>query len=138
MPEVPEITSKEFDVDENSEGGTPIGVLEAVDPDGDTEFLFALAEDNPYVSVYSTGEIKVLPDAKIDYEKTQKFTILVSVTDMDGMSSEKEIVINVNDLNEAPKIKPQEFTFPEDSKPGTKKGPVKADDPDTKNPKFND
>ena len=138
MPEFPEITSTEFDVDENSEGGTPIGVLEAVDPDGDTEFLFALAEDNPYVSVYSTGEIKVLPDAKIDYEKTQKFTILVSVTDMDGMSSEKEIVINVNDLNEAPKIKPQEFTFPEDSKPGTKKGPVKADDPDTKNPKFND
>ena len=138
MPEFPEITSTEFDVDENSEGGTPIGVLEAVDPDGDTEFLFALAEDNPYVSVYSTGEIKVLPDAKIDYEKTQKFTILVSVTDMDGMSSEKEIVIKVNDLNEAPKIKPQEFTFPEDSKPGTKKGPVKADDPDTKNPKFND
>ncbi len=138
MPEFPEITSTEFDVDENSEGGTLIGVLEAVDPDGDTEFLFALAEDNPYVSVYTTGEIKVLPDAKIDYEKTQKFTILVSVTDMDGMSSEKEIVINVNDLNEAPKIKPQEFTFPEDSKPGTKKGPVKADDPDTKNPKFND
>lgn len=138
MPEFPEITSTEFDVDENSEGGTLIGVLEAVDPDGDTEFLFALAEDNPYVSVYSTGEIKVLPDAKIDYEKTQKFTILVSVTDMDGMSSEKEIVIKVNDLNEAPKIKPQEFTFPEDSKPGTKKGPVKADDPDTKNPKFND
>ena len=138
MPEFPEITSTEFDVDENSEGGTPIGVLEAVDPDGDTEFLFALAEDNPYVSVYTTGEIKVLPDAKIDYEKTQKFTILVSVTDMDGMSSEKEIVIKVNDLNEAPKIKPQEFTFPEDSKPGTKKGPVKADDPDTKNPKFND
>ncbi|OWV22942.1 cadherin repeat domain-containing protein [Fibrobacter sp. UWB3] len=138
MPEFPEITSTEFDVDENSEGGTLIGVLEAVDPDGDTEFLFALAEDNPYVSVYTTGEIKVLPGAKIDYEKTQKFTILVSVTDMDGMSSEKEIVIKVNDLNEAPKIKPQEFTFPEDSKPGTKKGPVKADDPDTKNPKFND
>lgn len=138
MPEFPEITSTEFDVDENSEGGTLIGVLEAVDPDGDTEFLFALAEDNPYVTVYSTGEIKVLPGAKIDYEKTQKFTILVSVTDMDGMSSEKEIVIKVNDLNEAPKIKPQEFTFPEDSKPGTKKGPVKADDPDTKNPKFND
>ena len=49
-----------------------------------------------------------------------------------------DIVINVIDVNEPPKIEPQEFTFPEDSKPGTKKGPVEAKDPDTKTPEFCD
>ena len=138
MPEVPEITSTEFSVKENSEGGTSIGVIEAKDPDGSGKLLFELSDDNPYVIVTPDGEIKVKDGAEIDYEKMQKFTITVTVKDEDGLVSDGDIVIKVIDVNEAPKITPQEFMFPEDSKPGTKKGPVEAKDPDTKNPKFND
>ena len=138
-PKAPEITSKEFKVKENSDGGTPIGVIEAKDPDGDDkQLLFELSDDNPYVIVTQEGEIKVKDGAEIDFEKMQEFTISVTVTDIDGMYTDGDIVIKVVDVNEAPKITPQEFTFPEDSKPGSKKGPIEAKDPDTKNPDFND
>ena len=138
MPEVPEIVTKEFSVYENSPADSLIGVIKASDPDGDTEFIFSLTESSPYVVVKPNGEIRVKEGAVIDYEKMQKFTIKVTVRDSDGLEFDDDIVIKVIDKNEPPTIKPQEFTFPEDSKPGTKKGPVEATDPDTKNPKFND
>ena len=138
MPEVPEIVTKEFSVYENSPADSLIGVIKASDPDGDTEFIFSLTESSPYVVVKPNGEIRVKEGAVIDYEKMQKFTIKVTVRDSDGLEFDDDIVIKVIDVNEPPTIKPQEFTFPEDSKPGTKKGPVEATDPDTKNPKFND
>lgn len=138
VPEVPQITSTEFSVKENPPADTLIGIIEATDPDGESEFLFSLAEESPYVTVKPNGEIRVKEGAVIDYEKMQKFTITVTVKDADGLEFDGDIVINVIDENEPPKIEPQEFTFPEDSKPGTKKGPVEAKDPDTKNKKFND
>ena len=137
-PKAPEITSSEFSVKENSDEGTSIGIIEAKDPDGDGSLLFELTEENPYVIVTQDGEIKVKDGAKIDYEKMQEFTISVIVKDVDGLETPGDIVIKVIDVNEPPTITSQEFTFPEDSKPGTKKGPIEADDPDKKNPKFND
>lgn len=138
VPEVPQITSTEFSVREYAPADTLIGVIEASDPDGEGELLFSLAEESPYVVVKPNGEIRVKDGAVIDYEKTPKFTITVTVKDADGLEFDGDIVINVIDVNEPPKIEPQEFTFPEDSKPGTKKGPVEAKDPDTKTPEFCD
>ncbi|WP_406538845.1 cadherin domain-containing protein [Fibrobacter sp.] len=138
VPEVPQITSTEFSVRENPPADTLIGIIEATDPDGEGELLFSLAVESPYVTVKPNGEIHVKEGAVIDYEKMQKFTITVTVKDADGLEFDGDIVINVIDVNEPPKIEPQEFTFPEDSKPGTKKGPIEAKDPDTKNKKFND
>ena len=138
-PKAPEITSTEFKVKENSPADSLIGVIEAKDPDGDDkQLLFELTEENPYVIVTQSGEIKVKEGAEIDYEKMQEFTITVTVKDVDGLEKDGNIVIKVIDVNEAPKITPQEFKFPEDSKPGTKKGPIEAKDPDTKNPDFRD
>ena len=138
VPEVPQITSTEFSVRENPPADTLIGIIEATDPDGEGELLFSLAVESPYVTVKPNGEIHVKDGAVIDYEKMQKFTITVTVKDADGLEFDGDIVINVIDVNEPPKIEPQEFTFPEDSKPGTKKGPVEAKDPDTKTPEFCD
>ena len=137
MPEVPEITSKEFDVDENSKAGTEVGVLKATDPDGTGKLLYELTEESPYVVVTPEGVIKVREGADIDYEKMQEFTIKVIVKDEDGLQSlPEEVIIKVNDLNEPPTIKPQTFVFYEDDPPGTKTGPIEASDPDTKNEKF--
>ena len=131
-PKPPTITSKEFSVDENSEGGTVIGQIKSDDPDGNGNLLYSLEEDSPYVEVSSDGQITVREGADIDYEKMKEFTITVSVKDNDGLSDEAEIVIKVNDLNEKPTIKEQTIEFPEDTPPGTKKGPIEAKDPDTK------
>ena len=131
-PKEPKITSKEFTVDENSEGGTVVGQIDAEDPDGSGTLLFTLEEESPYVDVSIDGKITVLDGAVIDYEKMPEFTITVSVKDEDGMRSEEDIVIKVNDLNEKPTIKEQTIEFPEDTPPGVKKGPLEADDPDTK------
>lgn len=138
VPEVPQITSTEFSVRENPPADTLIGIIEATDPDGEGELLFSLAEESPYVIVKPNGEIHVKEGAVIDYEKMQKFTITVTVKDADGLEFDGDIVINVIDENEPPTIDQQEFTFPEDSKPGTKKGPVEANDPDKKTPEFCD
>ena len=100
MPEVPEITSKEFSVKENSKEGTLIGILKATDPDGDT-LTFLLEEESPYVNVSSDGKITVRKGADIDYEKMEKFTILVSVKDQDGLKSDATITINVIDVAES-------------------------------------
>ena len=137
LPEVPEITSTEFSVDENSKEGVLVGVIKSTDPDGDGKLIYEMTEPSPYVTVSKDGEIKVAKDADIDYEKMQEFTITVTVKDEDGLQSlPQDIVIKVNDLNEPPTIKPQTFVFYEDDPPGTKTGPIEASDPDTKNEKF--
>ena len=138
MPELPEITSTEFSVDENSKEGVLVGHIESTDPDGTTMFLYELVETSPYVIVTPQGDIKVAKDADIDYEKMQEFTIKVIVKDEDGNQNGDgtEILIKVNDLNETPTITPQTFVFYEDDPPGTKAGPLEASDPDTKNEKF--
>ena len=100
MPGVPEITSKEFSVKENSKAGELIGIIEATDPDGDT-LTFLLEEESPYVNVSSDGKITVRKGADIDYEKMEKFTILVSVKDQDGLKSDATITINVIDVAES-------------------------------------
>ena len=137
LPEVPEITSTEFSVDENSKEGVLVGVIKSTDPDGDGKLIYEMTEPSPYVTVSKDGEIKVAKDADIDFEKMQEFTITVTVKDEDGLQSlPQDIVIKVNDLNEPPTIKPQTFVFYEDDPPGTKTGPIEASDPDTKNEKF--
>ena len=137
LPEVPEVTSTEFSVDENSKEGVLVGVIKSTDPDGDGKLIYEMTEPSPYVTVSKDGEIKVAKDADIDYEKMQEFTITVTVKDEDGLQSlPQDIVIKVNDLNEPPTIKPQTFVFYEDDPPGTKTGPIEASDPDTKNEKF--
>ena len=135
-PEIPQITTTEFSVEENSDKDTFIGQLKAEDPDGDTELLYALAEPNDYVTVSKDGKITVSGDKKIDYEKMQEFTISVSVKDPDGLIGYSDVLIKVIDVNEPPTLIPQEFTFPEDSPVGTKKGPIDAIDPDKLTKKY--
>ena len=126
--EVPRIISEKFEVEENSEEGTVIGQIEAVDEDGD-DMIFELVEGS-YVDVSEDGKITVRKGAYIDYEKMTEFTITVRVKDITGLSSEKDILIKVIDVNEAPTIKDQKFEIPEDTPPGTKSGPIVATDPD--------
>ena len=100
MPEAPIITSIEFSVKEKSEAGELIGVIEAVDPDGDDVLAFSLYDESTYVTVSSDGEIRVREGADIDYDKMHDFIIMVIVKDKDGLESESAIAIKVIDIKD--------------------------------------
>lgn len=135
--EPPHITTDTVTVAENSESGSVVDTLEAVDEDGDDEKLvFELVGTSEYVEVDSNGVITVKKDADIDYEEVQYTTITVKVTDAGGVSETKEITVKIDDVNEPPSVSDQSFSVKEDVDVGTEVGKVKASDPDTKNPEY--
>ena len=135
-----------FSVPENSEVGTVVGTVMATDieitddpedsdaltyeiiagnadPNGNGTTAFAIDED--------TGEITVLDSGDLDFESdTTSFDLTVRVTDLEGLSDEATVTINVDDVNEAPVVADATFTIDENSPDGTEVGTVVAIDPD--------
>ncbi len=101
-------------VNENSLPGTSVGTFIAADPDssiGDTAAyaLVAGAGDSDNASFTITGGILyLLPTA--DFETKSSYTIRVRVTDANGATFEKALIISILDVNEPPS-----FTLPTDS-----------------------
>ena len=132
--EPPAIITDTVRVKENSEGGTVVDTVEAVDPENPNETITFTQVGTSDFEVSEDGVITVKKGAKIDYEKTPVLKITVKVSDSHGVSQTKDIVVVVEDVNEPPTIDDQVVTFSEDDPIGTKKGPLVADDPD-KDPK---
>ena len=132
--EPPAIITDTVRVKENSEGGTVVDTVEAVDPENPNETITFIQVGTSDFEVSEDGVITVKKGAKIDYEKTPVLKITVKVSDSHGVSQTKDIVVVVEDVNEPPTIDDQVVTFSEDDPIGTKKGPLVADDPD-KDPK---
>ena len=137
VPEVPRIKDTEFEVNENVPDSTEIGTITSTDPDGeDDPRTYKLVEESDYVIVTDDGKILVKDSTKFDFEKVEEFTIKVSVTDAEGLSSDTLITIKVKDVNEAPVIPDQELKVKEDKGVGDVVGTVVASDPDVLNPDF--
>ena len=132
--EPPAILTDTVRVKENSEGGTVVDTVEAVDPENPNETITFTQVGTSDFDVSEDGVITVKKGAKIDYEKTPVLKITVKVSDSHGVSQTKDIVVVVEDVNEPPTIDDQVVTFKEDDPIGTKKGPLVASDPD-KDPK---
>ena len=132
--EPPAILTDTVRVKENSEGGTVVDTVEAVDPENPNETITFTQVGTSDFDVSEDGVITVRKGAKIDYEKTPVLKITVKVSDSHGVSQTKDIVVVVEDVNEPPTIDDQVVTFKEDDPIGTKKGPLVASDPD-KDPK---
>ena len=139
--EKPKILTDTVEVKENVEKGTVIDTVKATDPDlYDTVLTYTLVEDESgCFKVSKSGVITVKKDncPALDYEKNKELPIKVKVTDngTDGsgegtLSDTKTIIVKITDVNEAPDIPDQEFTVPEDTKPGKKVAVVEASDPD--------
>ncbi len=135
-----------FSVPENSEVRTVVGTVIATDieitddpedsdaltyeiiagnadPNGNGTAAFAIDED--------TGEITVLDSGDLDFESdTTSFDLTVRVTDLEGLSDEATVTINVDDVNEAPTVEDAEFTVFSESQDGTEVGTVVATDPE--------
>ena len=132
--EPPAILTDTVRVKENSEGGTIVDTVEAVDPENPNETITFVQVGTSDFDVSEDGVITVKKGATIDYEKTPVLKITVKVSDSHGVSQTKDIVVVVEDENEPPTIKDQVVTFSEDDPIGKEKGPLAADDPD-KDPK---
>ena len=100
----PRIISSSFDVDENT---NLIGTIEARDRDGDSIQFFS---SKPHIiSVNKNSGVLRFVKAP-NYEKNSSYVI--KITASDGVNSKsKRIAININNVNEAPKITQKNYTW---------------------------
>ncbi|MFZ6026726.1 MAG: cadherin domain-containing protein [Chloroflexota bacterium] len=133
--DVPVVSAATFAIDENSANGTAVGTVTATDPDAGQSLAFAITAGNTgsaFAIDAATGQIAVANTAALNYESTPAFNLTVQATD-DGapaLSGSATIVINLNDVNEAPTANGATFSLAENSANGTAVGTVSATDPD--------
>ena len=122
-----------FTIDENSAVDTPVGTVVASDPDVGDTLTYAITTGNDagaFEINETTGLITVADSAPLDFETTESFPLTVTVTDSEGLTDEAAVIINLEDVNEAPVAEDATFTIDENSAEGTEVGTVAASDPD--------
>ena len=124
-------------MDENSEKGTIIGVLEAFDPDAGQQLSFEIITgntNNAFTIDPRSGVLYVNDPVQLDFEKTPLFELRISVSDNfkdDPLESEANVAIHLNDLNEySPVVTDQEFEIEEYCSYGSLIGTLSATDQD--------
>ena len=136
LNEVPvDIAPSVLTVDENidSTSGYSLGQLTASDPDGGTIFSYSIVGgiDAGKFSIGGPGlDELILIDGILNYENQSTYDVMVRVTDPGGLTYDESLVVNVNDLNEAPVINDQLFSITENSSNGTSVGFVLSSDVD--------
>ncbi|MDV2998799.1 MAG: hypothetical protein N5P05_000405 [Chroococcopsis gigantea SAG 12.99] len=91
-------------INENIPANTVIGNFSSIDPDSGDTFAYSLVDgigstDNSTFSISGSG-LKI--NSSPDFETQPAYSIRVKTTDAGGLSFEKVLTIDVNDLNEAP------------------------------------
>ncbi|MGM3306655.1 DUF4114 domain-containing protein [Anabaena sp. WFMT] len=89
-------------IDENVASETVIGTFITTDSDSGDTFTYSLVDDDNYPdnSVFSIDGESLTINQSPDFETKSSYLIKVKTTDQDGLSYEKELTINVNDINE--------------------------------------
>lgn len=122
-----------FYIDENSSNGTVIGTIIASDPDIEDTVTYEITSGNgsgAFAINSITGVITVLDGSQLNYEVTTNYNLTVTVSD-ETSSSESIVVINVNDINEAPIASDGTFSVASDAANGTVVCTIAASDPDS-------
>ncbi|MCD4696195.1 MAG: cadherin domain-containing protein, partial [Bacteroidales bacterium] len=107
--EPPEIVNQSFAIDENSTNGSSVGIVIASDPDNGQSLAYSITSgnaDNAFNINVATGEITVNNSSALNFEQTATFWLTVTVTDngSGSLSNQASVIINLNDINEAPVI----------------------------------
>ncbi|WP_010588287.1 cadherin domain-containing protein [Schlesneria paludicola] len=132
------IANQSFTVNENSANGTTVGTILTDDPDNlngpvqTATFQITGGNVGNAFSINAQGQIKVNNSAALDFETTPIFTLIVSATDSGSpaTTTQANITINLNDLNDAPTVPTQTLSVAEHSLKGTLVGKVTAIDVD--------
>lgn len=97
-----------FALNENVANNTVVGTVSATDAQGDG-ITYSITSGNTNTAFKinaTTGVIQVNGTGKIDFENLSTYTLSIRATDNNGLPlfSNRNFVINVNDLNEAPTL----------------------------------
>lgn len=90
---------------ENQKIGTLIGRFSALDPDRNDTFSYALVQgegDRSNASFTIEGT-QLLSKTVLDYEQQSSYQIRVRVTDQQGLFTEKAMIVQLQNQNEAPR-----------------------------------
>ncbi len=111
-----DFTDAHFSLDEHSANGTVVGQVSATDIEDGTSLTYTLADNagGRFAINSSTGEITVADSSLLDHDVAGSHTLRVRVTDSGGLSSERDFVVQVADVSEAPTAQDKTLTITED------------------------
>jgi PKD repeat protein len=135
----PEISNQEFTIDEHLSNQSTIGILDALDQDGDTLEYFIM--DGNALSIFSltsdTGVLSVLSEDLLDYETQATHVLTVGVSDAQ-ITSTAQITIYLNNINDhAPSIQSETFQIQENPQQNARIGMLSVSDADGQTPICN-
>jgi trimeric autotransporter adhesin len=87
---------------ENAAAGTVVAIVTASDPDAGDLFTFTLVNDGGgrFVVDPASGRLLVAPGAVLDFETQPTHTLVLRVTDAQGLRTEQTIVVTLRDVVE--------------------------------------
>ena len=93
-------------INENEPANSVVGTFSTNDPDNGDTFTYELVAgkgdtDN---QAFSINDDQLTINSSPDYENKSSYSIRVKTTDGEGESLEQQLSINVNDINEPPRI----------------------------------
>ena len=134
IPDIPtDIFLSNDTVDENQPVNTVVGALAAISPDPNATFTFSLTcaaagVDDGFFNILGTN---LQTSAIFDFETKSAYNICLRVTDQGGLTFDKDFVITVNNVNEAPTDISLSNTAVDENQPvNTVVGTLTATDPD--------
>ncbi len=101
----PVVEDQIFSVNERSKSGTPIGTVNASDPDGEQQFTFKIESGNEDQAVQLdtlTGEITIHDSAWFDYSVHQELICMISVCDNDSLQPLTSFALVTIDVLDVP------------------------------------
>ncbi|MBE9146206.1 calcium-binding protein [Planktothrix mougeotii] len=100
-------------INENVDPNSTVGTLTTTDPDTGDTFTYSLVsgtgdtDNTAFTIVDNQLQIKASPD----FETKSSYSIRVKTTDAGGLSFEKELTININDIDEFVSLTPNNDLF---------------------------
>ncbi len=128
IDEKPIIHTTSFDIAENSPIGTATREINATNPENYQTISYAINSTNlPFSIDTNSGELKVA--GELNFEEKSSYIVLISVSD-GNLTTQKDITINILDINEPPSIKYNSFSVSENSPTDTEVGTLNFSNPE--------
>ncbi|MBW4612238.1 MAG: cadherin domain-containing protein [Desmonostoc vinosum HA7617-LM4] len=121
-------------IPENSPINTVVGSFVTTDPNGTDIYTYTFVGGASYPdnSLFTIDGSQLKANAAFDFESDNSYTIKVKTSDQDGLFYEKELTINVTNVNETPtNLALNNTSVAENSSVSTVVGTFSTTDPDT-------
>lgn len=131
--EAPALLAQALTVAENSNAGTTVASLTAIDPDASESFTWEITGGSGagLFQIGSDGKVTVAAGASLNFEQTNLYDLTVRVADSGGLSDSRAYQVSIVNVNDAPTLTaPAQFALDEDAVGGDVLGSVTAADED--------